>query len=58
VTVAAKAKVEKKAAEGAAEPQEKIKPRKFSFDQLKGGGPKPRPPPPKMMRSRGANRGR
>ncbi len=52
--MADKAKDEKKAAE----PQEKIKPRKFSFDQLKGGGPKPRPPPPKMMRSRGANRGR
>jgi hypothetical protein len=57
VTVADKAKDEKKAAEGAGL-QEKIKPRKFSFDQLKGGGPKPRPPPPKMMRSRGANRGR
>ena len=50
-------KEEKKAAEGAV-PQVKPKPRKFSFDQLKGGGPKPRPPPPKIMRSRGSNRGR
>ncbi len=49
---------DEKKAEAGAVPQEKPKHPKFSFDQLKGGGPKPRPPPPKIMRSRGSNRGR
>ena len=52
-------KEDKKAVDSNAAPQEKIKPRKFSFDQLKGG--KIHPQGPKNLRSRltrGSNRGR
>jgi hypothetical protein len=57
--VAENEKEDKKAVDSNAAPQEKIKPRKFSFDQLKGG--KIHPQGPKNLRSRltrGSNRGR